>query len=243
MKYLTGLAFSIAFGMLGLSAHAQSYSESMSALSAQAFHRDVQRRIGSSTHDGPTYYLRGYDAVTPEQKRALEESNRILAQTRQQREKLDQLRKDPVLMRYVDGYWQHYQAKNPASAGEFCAATYTNLHGSITLNGVDNSWEGGLLTFIGKDIPKPDRFREISATLTQSGESPVTVKIFNAQATSVMGGFGTLIFAVPSMKAALAGMSDKQEFAVSIEGKEVFRMGWKDGVGARDTLRNCIREG
>ncbi len=243
MKYLTGLGFAISIGSMSLSAHAQSYSESMSALSAQAFHQDVQRRISSATHDGPTYYLRGYDAVTPEQKRALEESNRILAQTRQQREELDQLRKDPVLMRYVDGYWQHYQAKSPASPGEFCAATYTNLHGSITLNGVDKSWEGGLLTFIGKDIPKPDRFREISATLTQSGEAPVTVKIFNAQATSAMSGFGTLIFAVPSMKAALAGMSDKQEFAVSIEGKEVFRMGWKDGSGARDTLRSCIRQG
>jgi len=243
MKYLIGLAFAICLGTGASFARAQSYSESMSALSAQEFHRDVQRRISASTHDGPTYYLRGYDAVTPEQKRALEESNLILEQTRQNREKLDQLRKDPVLMRYVKGYWSHYQAKKSASPGEFCAATYTNLHGSITLNGVDKSWEGGLLTFIGKNIPKPERFREISATLTQSGEAPVTVRIFNAQSTPAMSGFGTLIFAVPSMNAALAGMSDKQEFEISIEGKEVFRMSWKEGFGARETLRSCMREG
>ena len=243
MKNLIGLAFAISLGTGGSFARAQSYSESMSALSAQEFHRDVQRRIGASTHDGPTYYLRGYDAVTPEQKRALEESNNILELTRQNREKLDQLRKDPVLMRYVKGYWEHYQAKRSAAPGEYCAATYTNLHGSITLNGVDKSWQGGLLTFIGKDIPKPDRFREISATLTQSDEAPVTVKIFNAQYTPAMSGFGTLIFAVPSMNAALAGMSDKQEFAIRIEGKEVFRMGWKEGSGARETLRSCMREG
>jgi hypothetical protein len=111
------------------------------------------------------------------------------------------------------------------------------------LNGVDKSWEGGLLTFIGKDIPKPDRFREISATLTQSGGAPATVKVFNAQSTPEMNGFGTLIFAVPSMNAALAGMSDKQDFAISIEGKEVFRMGWREGSRARETLRSCVREG
>lgn len=238
----SGLALALVFGSSAPFAHAQSHNESMSALSAQAFHRDVQRRISASTGDGPTYYLRGYEAVTPEQKRALEESERSLEQTRQNREKLNELRKDPVLMRYVNGYWEHYQAKNPASPGEFCAATYTNLHGSITLNGVDKSWEGGLLTFIGKNIPQPDRFREISATLTQSGGTPSTVRIFNAQSSPAMRGYGTLTFAVPSMNAALAGMSDKQEFAISIEGKEVFRMSWKEGSGARDTLRNCMRQ-
>lgn len=56
-----------------------------------------------------------------------------------------------------------------------------------------------------------------------------------------MRGYGTLTFAVPSMNAALAGMSDKQEFAISIEGKEVFRMGWKEGAGAREALRSCMR--
>lgn len=116
------------------------------------------------------------------------------------------------------------------------------------MNGVDKSWEGGLLTFIGKNIPKPARFTEISATLTQAEGSPpsegppVTVKIFNAQASPAMGDYGTLIFAVPSMKAALAGMSDKQGFAINIEGKEVFRMSWKEGSGARETLRNCMRQ-
>ncbi|WP_324888293.1 hypothetical protein [Polaromonas sp.] len=215
----------------------------MSALSAQAFHRDVQRRISASTHSGPTYYLRGYEAVTPEQKRALEQYNREIEQLRQDAQRLQQLRKDPVLMRHVNGYWQHYKARQPASPGEFCAATYTNLHGSITLSGVDKSWEGGLLTFIGKNIPQPDRFREISATLSQSGGSPSTVRIFNAQTTPAMRGYGTLTFAVPSMNAALAGMPDQQEFAVSIEGKEVFRMSWKDGSGARDTLRTCMRRG
>lgn len=216
-------------------AQAQSYRESMSAMAAQEFYGDVQRRISASTHDGPTYYLRGNYTLTPEQERYLEER-------RQNDEKLNELRKDPVLMRYVNGHWQHYQARASAQPGEFCAATYTNLHGSITLNGVDKSWEGGLLTFIGKNIPKPNQFREITATLTQSGDAPATVRIFNAQASPAMHGHGTLIFAVPSMKAALAGMSEKQDFVITIEGQEVFRMGWKEGKSARDNLQKCMRQ-
>lgn len=235
-RLLSGVAVALLLGVAGPGARAQSYSESMSTMAAQAFYDDVQRRISASTHDGPTYYLRGNYTLTPEQERYLEER-------RQNDEKLNELRKDPVLMRFVHGHWEHYQARKLAAPGEFCAATYTNLHGSITLNGVDKRWEGGLLTFIGKDIPKPDRFSEISATLTQSGGPPATVRIFNAQATPAMRGFGTLIFAVPSMKAALSGMEDKQEFAISIDGREVFRMGWKEGAAARESLRRCMRQG
>ena len=225
----------LGLGFAGQDAQAQSYSESMSELSAQAFYEDVQRRISASTHDGPTYYLQGDYTLTPEQERYLEER-------RQNDEKLDELRKDPVLMRHVDGYWQQYQAREGALPGEFCAATYTNLHGSITLNGVDKRWEGGLLTFIGEKIPRPDRFREITATLTQDDDPPATVQIYNPAASPKMPGVGTLIFAVPSMKAALSGMEDEQAFVIAIEGQEVFRMSWKDGKQARDALRRCIRQ-
>jgi hypothetical protein len=235
-RSFSGLTVAIFLGAVLPSAHAQSYSESMSMLAAQAFYGDVQQRISASTHDGPTYYLRGNYTLTPEQERYLEER-------RQNDNKLNELRKDPVLMRYVNGYWEHYQAKSSAAPGEFCAATYTNLHGSITLSAADKGWGGGLLTFIGKNIPTPNRFSEISATLTQSAGAPVTVRIFNAQSNSKMHGFGTLIFAVPSMNAALSGMEEKQDFIVSIEGREVFKMGWKEGVAARDTLRRCMRQG
>lgn len=233
---IQAVAIAILFFGVASVAHAQSYNEMMSEQSAQEFYQDVQRRISASTHDGPTYYLTGDYSLTPEQEQYLEEQ-------RQNDEKLNELRKDPVLMRHVNGYWEQYQTRESAKPGEFCAATYTNLHGSITLNGVDDRWEGGLLTFIGKDIPKPDDFSEITATLTQSGDRPATVRIYNLQASPKMKGLGTLIFAVPSMKAALSGMKEEQEFAVSIGGKEVFRMGWKEGIEARNALRRCIRQG
>lgn len=223
---------------VGLSAgqvRAQSYSEDMSTLSAQQFYEDTQRRIEAATHDGPTYYLTGDYALTPEQEAYLE-------QRRQDDEKLNALRADPVLMRFVNGYWEYYQSRESAAPGEFCAASYSNLHGIVTLSGVDKSWEGGLLTFTGRAIPKPDTFRKIKATLTQTGDRPATVEIFNPAASEAMKGLGTLIFAVPSMKAAVSGMLNDQAFAVSVDGREVFRMTWKDGDKARNALRQCMRQ-
>jgi len=65
--------------------------------------------------------------------------------------------------------------------------------------------------------------------LRQNNGRPATVNIYNLPASPKMDGYGTLIFAVPSMADALSGMEDEQDFVVSIEGNEVFRMSWKDG--------------
>jgi len=36
------------------------------------------------------------------------------------------------------------------------------------------------------------------------------------------------------------GHGKKQDFAIRIEGQEVFKMRWRDGAHARDALRSCI---
>lgn len=105
------------------------------------------------------------------------------------------------------------------------------------------SRDGALLMFTGVNIPKPRKFREIAATLTQTGEAPAKVKVFNYARDPRMGPFGTLVFAVPTMEAALAGMTDELEFAIAIDRKEVFRMAWKEGLMAGDELRKCVRKG
>lgn len=215
--------------------NAQSYNETMSSMSAQQFYSDVQNRIRSSTHDGPTAYFSQRYEMTPELAAAIE-------QRRQDDEAANRLRADPVFMRLWNGYWDHYQAREDAEPGEFCAATYVNFNGSITLAGVDKRWNGGLLMFVGKDIPQPAAFREIRATLTQNDGRPATVNIYNLPARREMAGHGTLIFAVPSMADALAGMEDEQEFVISIEGNDVFRTSWKDGRDARNSLRRCVRQ-
>lgn len=229
------LAFILSSGLGAAGASAQSFNEMASEASAQQFYADVQDRISASTRDGPTAYFSQRYEMTPELEAAME-------LRRQDDETVARLRADPVFMRYYEGYWDHYQAREDAEPGEFCAATYVNLNGSITLTGSDERWDGGLLMFVGRDIPQPEAFREITATLTQNDERPVTVRIYNLPASPAMAEHGTLIFAVPSMADALSGMENEQAFAVSIEGEEVFRMSWKDGREARNTLRNCVRQ-
>jgi len=214
---------------------AQSFNEMASESSAQQFYADVQDRIRASTHDGPTYYFSQRYEMTPEMEAAMEARNR-------DDEIISGLKKDPVFMRYWNGYWVHYKAKENAKPGEFCAATFVNLDGSVTLTGFDKTWEGGFLMFVGKNIPQPKEFRVITATLTQNDDPPATVKIFNLPASPEMPGAGTLIFAVPSMARALSGMENTQQFVISIENQEVFRMTWKDGREARNALRRCVRQ-
>lgn len=234
-----GLAIALFAGLWSAHVDAQSQREMnaiMSARVTEEFQRDVQRRISSGTRDGPSFYFTtDYAAqLTPEQKKQLEARNKDY-------EIMEKLRRDPVLARLANGYWDNYQARQSAGPGEFCAASYVNLDGVITLSGFDKSWEGGLLVFMGKNIPKPKAFTELTVTLAQSGEKPATINVFNPPATQEMRDYGTLIFAVPSMKEALAGMEDKQDFAVAAGGKEVFRMSWKDGVKARKVLSECLR--
>jgi len=217
------------------SARAQGYNETMSAISAQGFYDDVQRRISAgTTRDGPTYYLSGYEPETPEQQAALEAYQRDL-------EFMRLLREDPELARYANGWWEFYQAREPAEPGEYCAASYRSHEGVITLTGHDKSWDGGMLLFTGARIARPTAVEQVSATLSQTGDPPATVQVFIFSDDPAMEGLGTIGFAVPSIPDALRGMIDTSEFAIAIEGQEVFRMSWKDGIAARNALRRCLR--
>ena len=217
------------------SARAQDYNETMSALSAQAFHDDVQRRIRAGTSgDGPRTYLSGYEPETPEQQAALDAHIAEMDFRRR-------LAEDPELARYANGWWEFYQAREPAEPGEYCAGSYRSHEGVITLTGHDKTWDGGMLLFTGARIARPAAVEQVSATLSQTGDPPATVPVFIFAADPAMEGFGTIGFAVPSIPDALRGMIDKSEFAIAIEGQEVFRMSWKDGIAARNALRRCIR--
>ena len=181
-----------------------------------------------------------YGSSAPPAPLTLEQQYLIEARQRDE-EIMDELRADPRFERYVNGGWDHYQSRQPAEAGEYCAATYLSRNGIITLTGLDKSWDGGMLLFIGEKIPKPDTLREVTATLTQSGGPPAMVKVYNFARDPLMEELGTLAFAVPSMPDAMGGMEDDIEFVIEIEGQQVFRMSWKDGLKARDELRKCVR--
>ncbi len=223
----------------GLSARPVLAQDMFGALEAQGAFAD-QQNYAASLH---AYYGGGQfeeleedrsnfsaPTLTPEQLERLERYNR-------EREAEQQAAYD----KWRTGSWQYFQGREDADPGEFCSAMYQNPQGIITLSGFDDSWDGGLLMLTGDKIPRPRRFEEITVTLTQSGEAPVTIRAFNRARDPRMYDMGTMVIAVPTMEGAIDGMADEQEFVLSVRGREVFRMAWKDGLNAAGELRKCTR--
>lgn len=238
-------ALATGFGSI---AHAQGHAERMANIGAEHaqqmndYGRMAAENYASSQYEDDYEEDDGYyGSSSPPAPMTLEQQ--YLAQAlRRDQEIIAELHSDPRFERFANGGWDYYQSRQPAAPGEYCAATYLSRHGMITLTGVDQSWDGAMLIFVGEDIPKPDTFRTISATLKQTGEAPASVQVHNLAQVPQMHELGTLVFAVPSMTAALSGMTDELEFVIEIEGAEVFRMSWKEGLEARDQLRKCVRQ-
>lgn len=248
--FAASLALVMAAGLaVAAPALAQDHGERMANIAAE--HAQQMNDYGymasqNYADDADDYYSEEedtgyYGSFAPSAPMTLE-MQYLLEATRRDQEIIAQIQADPRFERYANGGWDYYQSRLPADPGEYCAATYLNRDGMITLTGVDSSWDGAMLIFVGERIPKPETFREISATLTQTGGAPEMVRVYNFEVRPETPEFGSLLFAVPAMEAALAGMSDELEFAISIEGEEVFRMSWKDGRTARNELRKCLRQ-
>lgn len=181
-----------------------------------------------------------YSDSSPPAPLTLEQQYLLEAQQRDE-EIMTELRADPRFERYVNGGWDFYQARQPAEPGEYCAATYLSRHGIITLTGSDKQWDGGMLMFVGPKIPRPAALQEVTATLSQTGEPPATVRAFIFAADPQMEGYGTIAFAVPSLSDAARGTLDESEFVVHVDGQQIFRMSYTDGSKVRDELQKCIR--
>lgn len=242
------LALVLATGFNASLAYAQDHAERMANIAAEHAqqmndygHMAAENYANSQYDDYEEEDDRGYySSYSPPAPMTLEQQ--YLAQAlRRDQEIITELQADPRFERFAKGGWDYYQSRLPAEPGEYCAATYLSRHGMITLTGVDKSWEGAMLIFVGENVPKPEAFSTVTATLKQTGDLPATVQVYNFAKNPEMKELGTLVFAVPSMGAALGGMTDKLEFVIEIEGKEVFRMGWEDGHKARNELRKCVR--
>jgi hypothetical protein len=152
--------------------------------------------------------------------------------------KLDSLTKDPRYQRYLNGGWDFFQGKQNAAPGEYCAAFFWKKDGFVRVSGPGGDYQGALLTFWGKDIPRPQKLETIKATLSQSSGSPQTVKVFNY----MMPGdtYGAITFTVPTIEMALAAMNDVESFDIAIDGKSIAKVEWHSGLAARDKLRECV---
>lgn len=243
-----GLVVLMAAGLGVASANAQGHAERMANISAEHAQQmndyaySAAVNYANSQYDD--YYEEDYDTGYYEAAPApltLEQQYLVAAQERDE-EIMTRLRADPRFARYIDGGWDYYQAHQPAEPGEYCSATYLSRHGIITLTGSDKSWDGGMLLLVGTKIPQPVAFEEVTATLSQTGAPPATVRAFIFAANPATEGFGTIAFAVPSMSDAVDATLDENEFVVHVDGQQIFRMSYTDGAKARDELRKCIRQ-
>lgn len=248
------LALTLAAGLGAPLAHAQDHGERMANIAAEHaqqmndYSREAAENYANSQND---YYAEEedtgyYGAYRPSSDPALNVLTLEMQYMMQAVERAQTIRaemeSDPRYERWLNGGWDHYRSRQPAGPGEYCAATYLSQDGLITLTGVDSSWDGAMLMFVGTKIPTPAELERVTATLSQTGASPFTVQAFLFAADPAREGFGTVVFSVPSMEDALRTMLDENDFTVEIDGREVFRMGYKEGLKARDELRKCVRQ-
>jgi len=175
--------------------------EAHAAMSAQAqYAADAHSRY-SSRYDGD----RGSSSRPPARTLTPEELKKLEDYSREK-----QAEEEARYQRWINGSWDFFQSREPAGPGEYCTAMYQDRNGIIALSGFDKSWDGALLMFTGEKVPKPRKFKEITATLTQTGDAPAKVQVYNYARDPRMGDFGTLVFAVGLLVALLNGALNRR---------------------------------
>ncbi len=152
---------------------------------------------------------------------------------------------DPRREKMERGFWQFFQGKQGAKPGEACTAVYWQKDQMISIVGPGGDYKGALLGFIAvypsPSFPRPDNPKDtqkIKVTLTQGTDAPETVTVFNS---TIAHNSDQLLFAVPTIEAALAGMEDKLNFKIDYAGTKVFELEWHSGLAARDVLKQCLK--
>lgn len=152
---------------------------------------------------------------------------------------MDIFMRNPKNQEILKGYWT-FTGEKP---NEFCSATFMKQGTWVSIFEPGGDVPGAFLMFWSSLIPKPAEISKIQTTLEQTGEKPVTVNALNLKfdlKTEEKTSLGALFFQVPSMKAALDGIEDVHNFTISIAGKKVAFVEWKDGFAARDKLKQCV---
>jgi len=209
---------------------------------------------GDEGYYGDDYYDEGYYSGDIDYSAYAEDPGRSLANeaasfagtaAAAQQAALEERLQDPgfrkAYERYTKGGWDYFQDNAGAGPGEYCAAFYWRGDGMVRLSGPGGDYAGALITFWGPDIPTPKDVKTISVTLDQADGAPQTVKAFNYHLAG--DAWGSIALAVPSIEAALEGMTDTQSFKLLIGKKTVAAVEWHGGLKAKTKLESCLRKG
>ena len=148
------------------------------------------------------------------------------------------LRDDPAYRQFHEGHWLAMD-KDILAKGGSCILHFTRKGQGVLLMGPNGEYNGAFLGFYGPMVPVANRLKTISLSLRQTGEPVQTVQVFNT-VTPWAKDMGMVFFAVPSIEAGMAGMTDVLDFELMRGSETLLQIGWHGGIVARDEMRACV---
>ncbi len=199
----------------------------------------VAGQSSAGGHGAAVSAASSYDPVLDAMVRSVMARQKLLAAEQARQAAIDeQMARDPAFRRMHLGAWDFFQADPKAKPGETCAAAWAKQGQLVTISGPAPGYDGGMLTFWSKDIPRPADVRTITVTMKQSRYPAQTVKAVNYAMPGQA--FGAIALTVPDIDKAIDTMLDTEEFELIIDGRIVSNIGWNGGHDARDRLRRCV---
>jgi hypothetical protein len=195
------------------------------------------RRAAIDAIGSDSLYRDNYaNARTPEEMRRLEEASKQIE--KEKNEKRQAL---------AAGVWA--VDSQPTPEGNLCAAVFSKYsyehkdyrpeHGGVvTIMGFQTPKPDAWLIFHGVGLPKSKKVEKIKITLQQDDEPAQTLQVFNYRESREIG---TIMFAVPGLTAMLDGMSDKQRFRLSDNGKVLLDIQWHSAAPVIEKLKRCAK--
>lgn len=153
--------------------------------------------------------------------------------------KLQKMEADLDAMESATGEWTFFQGGKDSAPGDNCVALWSKPGGAVSVVGPGKAYQGGMLIFWGKEIPRPMEMQTIAVTLKQSRFKPQSVNALNFSVPGIPA--GAIGLTVPKIDAALNNMLDVEHFTLEMAGRKVADIDWKDGLSARAQLDRCIK--
>ncbi len=144
---------------------------------------------------------------------------------------------------YKEGYWQFFHASSKAKKGEYCTAMFAREGVSVSIMGPGGDYKGALMMIGSLDdkntaFPTSSSQSKVTVTLKQGKDAPQTLKAFNYTLGESQA--PVVVFAVPTIEAALESMEESMDFHLEYEGKNIADIEWHGGKRAKEELKKCL---
>lgn len=178
--------------------------------------------------------------LTREELEAIGEHERREAE-RAQAEHERRLREDAGYRDFHEGIWLPMPADAVAKGGP-CSIHFARKGQGVLIMGPTQGYPGAFLSFYGYAVPKAKAVKKIRLSLRQTGEPDQMVQVFNSITPwgEKADKMGMVFFAVPTIEAAMAGMTDDLDFTLEKDGEMLMSIKWHGGIAERDKLKACL---